>query len=281
MIRYYVTIVAATVLLSGCATTETSDQLNNLSNRLNQLEQDQTVQKHAAVELEEAKEKISEAESVWNEEGSGQQFEHQAYLADRYLSITDKTAELGAIEQNLAQAENRRSELLLSIRKQEAEQARAQAQQNQEKLQSLQNELQNAKAKDTDRGIVLTLEDVLFGFDKAQLKPGGERTVQRLAEFLRDYPDTSVTIEGYTDAVGSDDYNMKLSRDRAEAVKEQLRRLNVARDRINVRAFGESYPVASNDTSAGRQQNRRVEVVLSGEDKQYQSPQRSQQQSTQ
>src|SRR5262249_30440017 len=121
------------------------------------------------------------------------------------------------------------------------------------------------QAKQTEHGLVLTLQDVLFDTDHAELKPGAMSTISNLAAFMHDYPDRRVRIEGYTDSTGAADYNQQLSENRALAVKEALIHAGVESNRIDVEGLGESNPVASNDSSSGRQLNRRVEIVISDE----------------
>jgi len=109
------------------------------------------------------------------------------------------------------------------------------------------------------------LSDVLFDTGQATLKPGADRALDRLAQFLKDSSGTDVLIEGHTDSVGTDDYNLALSQRRAQAVADALSSRGVATDRVQTKGLGKAYPVASNDTQAGRQQNRRVEIVFSDE----------------
>ncbi|MEP7208527.1 MAG: OmpA family protein [Casimicrobiaceae bacterium] len=110
--------------------------------------------------------------------------------------------------------------------------------------------------------MVLTLGDVLFDTGRAELKPGADRTIDQLATFLRENADRTVEIEGYTDSTGADALNQVLSERRAIAVKNALADRGIAATRVSARGFGETNPVASNDSAAGRQQNRRVEVVI-------------------
>jgi outer membrane protein OmpA-like peptidoglycan-associated protein len=126
----------------------------------------------------------------------------------------------------------------------------------------LTKEVSELKAKQTDRGIVLTMGDVLFTTGKATLFPGAIRTINKLAGFLNKYPDRNVLIEGHTDSVGSEEYNLGLSEKRADSVREQLVAEGVSPERISTKGYGKKYPEASNDIPAGRQQNRRVEVVI-------------------
>jgi outer membrane protein OmpA-like peptidoglycan-associated protein len=132
-----------------------------------------------------------------------------------------------------------------------------------ERNRELQRELEDLQAKETDRGLVLTLGDVLFDSGQATLKAGAATTVDRLAQFMRDYPERSVRIEGHTDAAGSDDANQGLSERRAQAVREALTERGLEATRIGAVGYGEARPIADNETAAGRQQNRRVEIVVS------------------
>jgi outer membrane protein OmpA-like peptidoglycan-associated protein len=104
--------------------------------------------------------------------------------------------------------------------------------------------------------------DFSFGFDSAVIKPGAEDEIARVAAVLVKYPQTNISIEGYTDSKGAEEYNMDLSRRRAEAVKASLIGRGLTSSRLQTIGFGESKPVATNDTEAGRQQNRRVRIVI-------------------
>jgi outer membrane protein OmpA-like peptidoglycan-associated protein len=127
----------------------------------------------------------------------------------------------------------------------------------------LQRQIDALHAKPTDRGLVLTLGDVLFTTGKADLKSGATGNLNKLAAFLDKYPDRNVAIQGYTDSVGSEDYNQALSERRAESVKSYLTAQGIGATRLVASGKGRSEPVADNDSAAGRQQNRRVEVVIS------------------
>jgi outer membrane protein OmpA-like peptidoglycan-associated protein len=126
-------------------------------------------------------------------------------------------------------------------------------------------ELRDIKATPTDRGMVITLGDVLFDTGSAKLRPGALRVVARLAVFMREHPDRTLAIEGFTDSVGSSLVNEELSRRRAEAVRAALMDAGIDGSRILARGYGDIYPVATNDTPEGRQRNRRVEIVISDE----------------
>ena len=123
------------------------------------------------------------------------------------------------------------------------------------------------QAKQTERGTLVTFGDVLFDYDRAELKPGGMRSVQKLADFLNDNPERKVIVEGYTDSTGSAEYNQRLSERRADAVRMALVKMGVDPQRIVSQGYGKEYPVASNSDSAGRAMNRRVEVTISDDNK--------------
>jgi outer membrane protein OmpA-like peptidoglycan-associated protein len=126
-----------------------------------------------------------------------------------------------------------------------------------------ERELEDLEARDTDRGLVLTLGDVLFDNGTATLAAGAQPAIDRLAQFMRDYPERSVRIEGHTDSAGSAAANQSLSERRAQAVRAALVTRGLEAERIATLGYGEARPIAGNDTPNGRQQNRRVEIVLS------------------
>lgn len=129
----------------------------------------------------------------------------------------------------------------------------------------LQAQLRELDARPTDRGMVVTLGDVLFDTGRAELKSGGLRSVERLSAFMKAHPTRTVMVEGHTDSVGGSDMNMSLAGRRADAVRSAMAGMGVGPDRIATQAYGERFPVAGNESSGGRQMNRRVEVVLSDE----------------
>jgi outer membrane protein OmpA-like peptidoglycan-associated protein len=144
----------------------------------------------------------------------------------------------------------------------DAERARAEAMEARRSLTQMQVTLAELQARQTERGLVLTIGDVLFETDRADLKPGAARQLDKLATALRENPDFTVAIEGHTDSTGAHGYNMQLSERRAEAVRRYLASNGVDPQRLHSTGFGPDQPVASNSHAAGRQQNRRVEVVI-------------------
>ncbi|MDO9262976.1 MAG: OmpA family protein, partial [Desulfosalsimonadaceae bacterium] len=147
--------------------------------------------------------------------------------------------------------------------KSEAETKSLETQEALDRAAMLEAELAKLKAVKTDRGMVLTLGDVLFATGRAELAPGAMQTMNNLAAFLNKYTDRKILIEGHTDSTGSATLNQGLSERRAQSVKIALLGKGVSFDRIDTVGYGMDRPVAGNDTAAGRQQNRRVEIVIS------------------
>ena len=130
-------------------------------------------------------------------------------------------------------------------------------------VKRLETELADVRAKQTDRGWILTLKnELLFDSGGATLKSGAQRALDNLAQFLRKHPERDLAIEGFTDSIGSPDSNQRLSERRAHAVKDALTGRGIESWRIHARGYGPSFPVASNATETGRQLNRRVEIVI-------------------
>ena len=152
-----------------------------------------------------------------------------------------------------------------AIAKRQADAEAAKAAKAKAESDKLMEELASLKAQQTERGIVLTIGDVLFATGKADLSASAKKSVGTLAEFLQKNPNRNVLIEGHTDSVGADDYNLALSQRRADSVKDHLLENGVYAGRITAVGYGKKYPVASNDTAAGKAQNRRVDVVILNE----------------
>jgi outer membrane protein OmpA-like peptidoglycan-associated protein len=188
---------------------------------------------------------------------------HRVYLAQRKVELARALAEARYAEQERAALTAQLDKARLEAREREAAAARMEADTARMQTAAIQAELEAMKARPTDRGLVLTLGDVLFETGKADLKAGAVAELDELAKFLAKYPDRTVAIEGHTDSVGSDDFNVGLSQRRAESVRSYLMRQGVDRSRVTTQGMGESVPVASNDTAGGRQQNRRVEIIVS------------------
>jgi len=121
------------------------------------------------------------------------------------------------------------------------------------------------ETRETARGLIVNVSDVLFDTDSANLKPGAREKLARVAGIIGSHPGLTIAIEGYTDSVGAEDYNQRLSERRADAVRAYLSQQGIGQTIVATTGYGENQPVATNGTAAGRQQNRRVELVVSGE----------------
>jgi outer membrane protein OmpA-like peptidoglycan-associated protein len=144
---------------------------------------------------------------------------------------------------------------------------RAQSEQAQQQLrqQLLQQFNLILDTRDTARGLIVNMSDVLFDFNKYTLRPAAREKLAKISGIILSHPGLTLEVDGYTDSVGSEDYNLKLSEHRAGGVRDYLLGEGIAPDNITARGFGKDNPVASNDNAAGRQRNRRVEMVVSGD----------------
>ena len=134
--------------------------------------------------------------------------------------------------------------------------------------EEMQADLENARVERVGEGIIVTFDSgILFDFDKADLKSQAKANISDLAETLKKYDDTDVMIVGHSDSRGSDEYNLGLSERRAQSVSNYVSTLGVAGTRIQQVGKGESEPIADNETDAGRQQNRRVEIAIYANEK--------------
>jgi outer membrane protein OmpA-like peptidoglycan-associated protein len=240
------------LLLAGCGgLPERVDSVEQARETIGMVERESLAGRVAATELAAAREALASAGDTYEERAE----------ADRNRIIAEaRTREAEAAAQA---AEGATRELDVQTRATE-EQARAE-QAAAERNRQLEQELADLHAESTDRGLVLTLGDVLFDTGAATLKPGAATTIDRLTQFMRDYPERAVRIEGHTDAVGSDALNQDLSERRAQAVRDALMTRGLESERIGTLGLGETRPIVGNDSPGGRQQNRRVEIVVSDE----------------
>jgi outer membrane protein OmpA-like peptidoglycan-associated protein len=228
-------------------------------------EADPNVARYAPLDLETAKKDLALAESA-SEHHQDAQVSQPAYMAAQTARLAQARAAAKAYDAQVAQGQSERDRIQLAARQREVNTAVQQRNAASQQAADLQAELERMKAKQTDRGIVLTLGDVLFDTGRAELNPGAASKMDQLAQFLSQHPDRRAEIDGFTDSVGSDAYNEDLSQRRANAVKAALVTRGVDPTRINTQGYGKAYPVASNTDSGGRQLNRRVEVVIGGTD---------------
>jgi outer membrane protein OmpA-like peptidoglycan-associated protein len=254
----------------------------------------------AAAELRQAGEALAKAEAAQVRGDDVAQVNHLSYLARQRVAVARETGNRKAAEAQVASASAERDQMRLAARTREADaatqaaatatqvastaiqqaqgatrqaeaamrsasQSQQQAGDANQRAAMLEQQLRELNAKKTDRGMIVTMGDVLFDTGRAELRSGGMQNLQRLGAFLKAYPQRKAQIEGYTDSVGNDASNLALSSRRAEAVMQALRSQGVDAGQMLAQGFGETHPVATNDEAAGRQANRRVEVVLSDE----------------
>ena len=217
----------------------------------------------AKQEAEEARLSAAEAlalrEQALAEAAQAQQMRDAAQQAQLQAEEKQLMAEQAA-QSALSDAE--KAQALAAAEAAKAEAARAEAEAAKAEMRSLRNQLSELEAKQTERGLLITLGDVLFEFNQSELKSGATRNLQPLAKALIERPQQTVIVEGHTDSVGSKEYNMNLSQRRAQAVKDYLTQQGIESTRISTQGMGPDFPVASNGSESGRQQNRRVEVIL-------------------
>jgi len=257
--RLWIVVAALYAMLLGCAgTPEQSSELAQVQSEYEAARSDPQVIRYATDELRAAEDSVREATAAWEEGADEEELNHLIYVATQKVAIAQEVASQKASEELVATAEQKRAEIRLQTREQQIQDAERRA-------QELEQQLEELNAKQTNRGTVVTLGDVLFAVGSAELSPAGVTNVQKLAEYLQENPERRAMIEGFTDSTGSETFNQQLSERRAESVKRVLVRAGIEENRLQTMGYGESFPVASNDNAGGRQLNRRVEVVISDE----------------
>jgi outer membrane protein OmpA-like peptidoglycan-associated protein len=275
--RNLIAAAVGAILISGCASTpKTLPEVEQARADVETLASQPGSDQVASKELADARQSLQGAELALKE-GRKEDALHYAYLASKQAETGEARIKEDQSKRAVSQSESERNRILLEARTREAQQAAEAARQQQAQAESARQEALSAKAeaedmqkqlaelqaKQTERGMVLTLGDVLFDTAAATLKPGANTQMDRIAQFMQKNPETKVIIEGHTDSRGSEEYNEQLSQRRAQAVQDALAMRGIDRSRVEAVGRGEAYPVASNDTTAGRQQNRRVDIVFS------------------
>jgi outer membrane protein OmpA-like peptidoglycan-associated protein len=264
--------VVWTLVLAGCASTpQPNAALESARSVVQAAEADPNVNKYAALDLAAAKKQleIADAASMRHDDAAVAQ---PAYLAAQTARLAQAHAAAKADEARVAAGQAERDSIQLAARTRDVANANiatnaalGQRDEAAGHAADLQAEVDKLKATPTPRGLVLTLGDVLFDTGKAQLNPGAARKLDQLAQFLADHPERRVQIDGFTDSVGTESYNQSLSQQRADAVKSALVTRGIDPTRIESQGYGKGFPVADNADAGGRQLNRRVEVVIGGE----------------
>jgi outer membrane protein OmpA-like peptidoglycan-associated protein len=268
--------VGIALAMAGCASTpKPNEALESARSVVQAAEADPNAAKYAPVDVQTAKSNLAAADAAFirRDEPSIAQ---PAYMAVQNARLAQLRGAAKADDARVAAGRAERDSIVLAARTNQVDSAnrakdaanratddakssRDQATENAARLQA---EVDALKAKPTDRGLVLTLGDVLFETGSATLSSGAARNMDRLVQFLTDHPERLVQIDGFTDSVGTDSFNQDLSQHRADAVRYQLVSRGISSTRIATQGYGKAYPVASNSESSGRQLNRRVEVVI-------------------
>lgn len=244
-----------------------------------QASSDPNTSRYAATELAKARESLDRADFAWRERKDPSELDSAATVASQRAQTAINLGAARAADAKVESAGLERERLRAEVRTRQAQVAQGQAQVAQgqaataeaaamaasERANRLQRELAEIQAKPTPQGLVVMLQDVLFDTGRATLKEGAYSRLDTLSSALRNHPERRILIEGFTDSTGSAESNLALSRARAESVRDALVKRGVAAGRVDVRGNGEARPVASNADAAGRQQNRRVEIVFSDE----------------
>jgi len=293
---------AAVLLLSGCYSAPVRmPVVDEARTAVDAARANPQVATYAPDELQAAVATYERAQSLMRGGADADEVRHVSYLAQQRAAIAQEMARLRYAEQSIALASAERERLQAQVREAEAAvrsahiaeaqaesaqraalEAQARAAQRQpgivrpaqtpaqpraepapERRATLERELRDLFATRSERGIVVTLNDVLFDPGSSMLRPGGQRLVARLGDFLREYPDRTIAIEGFSDSGATDASSLELSERRAAAVRVALVDEGVDGSRVFVRGYGKAFPVATNETPEGRQRNRRVEVVIS------------------
>ncbi|HEX3948580.1 MAG TPA: OmpA family protein [Steroidobacteraceae bacterium] len=272
--------IGLALALGACATTRPPNPaLESARAAVQSAEADPNVNKYAPLDLDRAKKELAVAEQAEADRREAE-VNQPAYLAAQDARIAQAHGAAKADDARVDAGRAERDRIMLAARTREAENAKADAADSKaqaavalnqrdeaaEETARVQAELDALKATPTPRGLVLTLGDVMFDTGKSELKSGGARKIDQLAQFLMEHQDRRVQIDGFTDSVGSDAYNEELSQRRADSVKAALVSRGVDPSRIGTEGYGKAYPVAGNNDSGGRQLNRRVEVVIGNRD---------------
>ena len=277
--------LTALAIVAGCSTTPpTNLSLEQAREDFRTVQADPRSQNQAPSELRQASDALNAANAALNNGDDLARVNHLAYVASQRAFIVRETVNFKTAELSVANAGAARTSAQLQARTQEADAAQRAAAEAQrsasnartdtaeaqrqtalalERNRMLEARMAELNAKQTPRGLVITLGDVLFDVDRSALKPAGMRMVDQLAEVLKADPQRTVLVEGFTDSTGADAYNQTLSTERADAVRVALLGQGIASTRVASRGYGKANPVGSNDSAAGRQMNRRVEIVLS------------------
>jgi len=287
--RSLLSVAIAASLLAGCASVPKQPAgAAEVRAKLTVLQGDAALAGRAPVAIQDAELAVKQAETPQPDPALAA---HRVYIADRKVDTAKALAQTKYAEEErtalneqsekarldsrtheadvaksdavTARAEGAEQKVAAGNARSDADAAQLAASVSEQQAAELRHQLEILQARPTDRGLVLTLGDTLFATGKSELKPGATANLDRLAAFMAAYPQRTASIEGFTDSMGSEEYNQDLSQRRADAVKGYLVGQGVGSARLSSAGRGENDPTADNASAAGRQQNRRVEVVIS------------------
>ena len=285
--QHFALTLVVVAALSACAMTpKTNVMLDQARVDYKQAQESDRTAELAPAEMSQARASLGLANAAQERSAPINEINQLAYLAKQRVAIARDVSARKLAEEKVNNAQADRDKIRLTARTAEADMAHrradmaqdsaarsateaAAAQQmtadTQARNQDLEQQLKDLNAKQTARGLVITIADVLFDTNRSELKPSGWSQIDKLARFLTQYPNRRALVEGFTDSTGSNEHNLNLSQQRADAVRARLVEMGIASSRIQTKGYGETAPVASNDNQDGRQLNRRVEIVLSDE----------------
>ena len=250
-------VLLGSAALFGCAGQHDTEQALQQANAAFQaVRDDAQVLRSAPKDVIRAGESLGRAERLSSYWGTTADVRHYAYLSQRYSEIAREHSVQTANQEKLTRLELERQRLQLALRESKLNSVQQQGKWLEEQFVSM-------ASLEGERGLVLTLGDVMFDTGEADLKPAANRTLLKLVQFLQLNPKRIVRIEGYTDSTGDAQTNLQLSRDRAQSVADILVDLGIEDARIQVEGYGDQFPVEANASERGRAQNRRVEIVFS------------------
>ena len=267
-------LIAGVMTLSACSSAVVKpDGSAAVRQKLTALQADPNLTNRAVLPVQQAEAAVLAAEQPTKDLALAS---YRVKLADKKVEIAKAVAETNYLDEQYKTLGAEQADARLDSRTQEADSARydaklarqdataAEAESELAKQQALelQQQITELNAKETERGWVVTLGDVLFDTGRADLKEGSLNNLSKLSAFLNRYQDRKVQIEGHTDSVGSSDSNQGLSERRANSVRRYLEGQGIASDRLTAAGLGEHSPVTDNDSATSRQQNRRVEVII-------------------
>lgn len=268
-------LVAITV---GCANQSTDTiEKNSIVQRYDTMANQMDAKEYAPIALDDAEEAVNNLKEALRD---GEGVDHYSHIASRRLDIVELKVDAVKAQQLIDAAEVKRKDILLSVKEQRIQEserelkeyrsraaaAESKAKDLQKKAEKLAQENEGLSTRLTDKGLVLSMNNILFELNSDKILQGSERTLSRISDFLNENPENAITVSGHTDSTGDEAYNLMLSEQRAKAVKRALVQNGVKESRVKTEGLGEAYPVASNDSRVGRQQNRRVEIVIHSED---------------